>query len=1240
MEEDADDDMYPFAVHLKQEITLEPRQQTCFYAKVVHRRTHTPVENSAYDFAVRSCNLGPMVLAANSVGKINNGNFPITLANFSNTMVPFEGNELVAFATIVEPVELADQSATSDAKVRNCRATTFTEEEVLLEKIKLKQHTEQPSFPESESQLIDLLWKHRPAVALPGEALGKTPVMEFEIELIPGAKPVHKTPYKMPHSQTQIVNELLEDMKKMKVIEPSNSPYSSPIILVKKKDGGYRPCIDYRALNLQIVADRFPLADMNTILQSLGDSKVFSSIDLFSSYWQLPLTEESKRMTAFSANNESWQFTVLPFGIKTAVSGFSRLMRAVLSGLLGEHALSYLDDVILFTPTVDLHLQMIDKVLQRFQDANLKIKLVKCQFLKKALCFLGNYVSSDGVRPDPAKLAVVKNYPVPTNVDQLRSFLGFVGFYRQYIDHFSQIAKCLTNLFKKDTPFKWGTEEQTAFELLRDKLISDPILVYPDFKLPFFVATDASNEAIAAALLQERDGTLKPIGYASRTMTPAEFNYGITDKEGLALLYGLQKFRNLIYGYEIICLTDHLALCQIFAKGPLLGRLARWALTLQDYAPRLRYVPGKLNRIADSLSRMHPPAKNKGTQPLQFKTNVEGDAFIARIETVEAPQQRSKNMITNAVCLRTEANPACFTLRIKPPSIMLINVWSDDELVQAQTKDPFCIPLIKYVDYGTVSPRLPTDAQDYFMLSNVLHKKTYERNSKRPRNVVVMPAQLMPVALQLCHDSPLSGHYGIERTLHRFRERYYFPGDRKAIAAHYANCKTCLEHKGRVLPTTTIFNYPIPTRPFEVVSFDTLGPFTVSATMRYRYILVFVCFLTHYCEVVGVEDRTAEKVAFAIRQRIIMQHGTPKILISDRAAEFCSTLIQQLCKGMQIKRVNTCVRYPAANGLCERANGKVLALLRSVVNSCQDNWDECLPEVQGAINSAYNISVGDTPHFLLYHFDKVMPFDLMPDTEEAESIELHEYVKKAMQRRRKIIDLATMHLRSSKEEQALYRRKDAKRQDRKPYVGQRVYIKVTPTVGIKSKLTPKWKGPYRIEKVLPANRLMVTQIGTSLPPLTIHLDHVKFTPEIEINATFAPSAREPFQKPRPTPTKVQEMPSDDAESLDTVDQTVWEIPHPPPPTQPPTPPPATPPSSQQEEEFSEPQISPPRTPVIAVKRPINRRKNAKKESSQGAYQPPKGATPHAPSGVQTRSQLAGIPSGLGLYAEYTSSDEE
>ena len=321
---------------------------------------------------------------------------------------------------------------------------------------------------------------------MPGEALGKTHVMEFDIELLPGSKPVFKQPYKMPHAQQQTVKELVTEMKSLGVIEPSNSPYSSPLILVKKKDGSTRPCVDYRALNLQIVPDRFPLADMSTILQSLGNATVFSSIDLFSSYWQLPLTDASKRMTAFSANQESWQFTVLPFGIKTAVPAFSRLMSAVLSGLLGEQALSYLDDVIVYGPDVDSHFIMLGKVMKRFQEANLKIKLVKCQFFKKELCFLGNIVNKDGIKPDPKKLDTVKNYPVPTNLEQVRSFVGFVGFYRQYIDHFSQIASPLTALFKKNTPFKWTTAHQKAFEFLRDKLLSEPILIYPNFAETFF----------------------------------------------------------------------------------------------------------------------------------------------------------------------------------------------------------------------------------------------------------------------------------------------------------------------------------------------------------------------------------------------------------------------------------------------------------------------------------------------------------------------------------------------------------------------------------------------------------------------------------------------------------------------------------------------------------------------------------------------------------------------------------
>ena len=263
-------------------------------------------------------------------------------------------------------------------------------------------------------------------------------------------------------------------------------------------------------------------------------------------------------------------------------------------------------------------------------------------------------------------------------------------------------------------------------------------------------------------------------------------------------------------------------------------------------------------------------------------------------------------------------------------------------------------------------------------------KKNIDPTTNRERNLIALPSSFVTTAMQLCHNSALAGHYGPERTLIRFRERYYLPGDRKIAFDHCKSCEACIMYKGSVAPSSTIFNYPIPSRPFEIVSFDTLGPFILSATHKYKYILVFSCHLTRYCEVVGVTDRTAENVAFAIRDRVIKSHGTPRTFMSDSAAEFCSAIVKQLCKDYDINRVNITVRYPAANGLVERTNGKILALLRTVVNAHQDNWDECLPEVQSAINSAYNVSVGDTPHFLLYGYDKILPYDLVVPSDSQE----------------------------------------------------------------------------------------------------------------------------------------------------------------------------------------------------------------------------------------------------------------
>ena len=284
---------------------------------------------------------------------------------------------------------------------------------------------------------------------------------------------------------------MVKDMKKEGIVRDSTSPYNSPLLLVPKKNNEWRLVVDFRKLNQNTVPDRFPMPVINDVLAQLGGAKIFTSLDLLSGYWQIPLAEESKPLTAFSTHREHLEFNRMPFGLCSAPISFSRIMLRVLGHI--KNVYIYLDDVIIFSEDFESHLATLEEVLKCFEKAGLKIKFEKCQFLKEELEYLGHKINANGIMMQEGKIKAMMEYPPPANVKSLRRFLGMLGYYRPFIQNFATIAHPLTELLKKENSFHWGNEQRESFDKLKNCLMREPILVYPDFKQDFYLATDASS---------------------------------------------------------------------------------------------------------------------------------------------------------------------------------------------------------------------------------------------------------------------------------------------------------------------------------------------------------------------------------------------------------------------------------------------------------------------------------------------------------------------------------------------------------------------------------------------------------------------------------------------------------------------------------------------------------------------------------------------------------------------------
>jgi len=436
------------------------------------------------------------------------------------------------------------------------------------------------------------------------------------------------------------------------IIEYSNSPYNSPIWIVSKKPDSagnkrWRMVIDYRALNEKTIGDAYPLPNITDILDQLGNAKYFSVLDLASGFHQIPMDPKDASKTAFSTPYGHYQFKRMPFGLKNAPATFQRLMDNVLSGLQGNELFVYMDDIVIYARSLKEHEIKFNRLMARLRDANLKLQPDKCEFLRKEVAYLGHIISEKGVKPDPNKIKAVTNFPVPRNPKNIKQFLGLVGYYRRFIPQFSKIAKPLTDLLKKDRPFKWETQQTNAFNILRESLCTEPILQYPDFIQPFILTTDASGYAIGGVLSQGKIGKDLPISYVSRVLNKAEQNYSTIEKECLAIIYCTNHFRPYLYGKKFTIITDHKPLVWLHSIKDPSSRLWKWRTKLAEYEYEIQYKKGSLNNNADALSRNPPLAI---TMPLHKELLVDpessSDESLFSFPT-EQPRSSGPTLIQN-----------------------------------------------------------------------------------------------------------------------------------------------------------------------------------------------------------------------------------------------------------------------------------------------------------------------------------------------------------------------------------------------------------------------------------------------------------------------------------------------------------------------------------------------------------------------------------------------------------------
>ena len=434
--------------------------------------------------------------------------------------------------------------------------------------------------------------------------LGRTNIMMHYIDT-GDARPVRQQLRRYPAAHVEAISEHVDNMLKQGTIEPASSPWASNVVLVKKKDGSFRCCVDYRQLNSVTRKDVYPLPRIDDCLDAMSSATLFSTFDLRSSYHQIQVAPQDRDKTTFICPRGMYRYCNMPFGLCNAGATFQRLMDVVMSGLHFEVCLVYLDDIVLFSRTIEEHLERLVRLLGRLESAGLKLKPEKCRLMQKSVSFLGHVVSGEGIATDPEKTKMVSEWPVPTTVKEVRSFLGLAGYYRRFVKGYASIATPLNRLMKKDQPFTWTDEAQEAFEALKRALTSPPVLAMPNDTGEFILDTDACDKAIGAVLSQVQEGTERVIAYAGRSLDKREANYCVTRKELLSIVYSLRYFKQYLMGRNFRIRTDHAPLTWLRRTPEPVGQQARWLEIMEEYDFTVEHRPGIRHTNADALSS-HP----------------------------------------------------------------------------------------------------------------------------------------------------------------------------------------------------------------------------------------------------------------------------------------------------------------------------------------------------------------------------------------------------------------------------------------------------------------------------------------------------------------------------------------------------------------------------------------------------------------------------------------------------------
>ena len=934
----------------------------------------------------------------------------------------------------------------------------------------IKQLTTHINDDKKRNQMMTILWKY-------GKLFDIRQPSKIEIILKNAIdtgthRPVHTPPYRKSNKDHELLREETQKLLKNEIIEHSTSPWSSPVVLVKKKDGTTRFCVDYRRLNQITTKDAFPLPRIDDIYDQLTKAAYFSKFDFKAGYFQVPLDKADRPKTAFSTRDGHFQFKVLPQGLTNGPPTFQRIVNQILGPNRWKHMLAYIDDIIIYSQTFTEHLQHIQEVCSLLDDANFKLNISKCEVARTEILFLGHVIKAGTIKPDPENIRGLAEAREPTSAEEAFRFVKAAEYYRKFIPKFSFIAAPLhkyspTTLnqqkMNKKLKFELPDEARTAFHQLKKILTTDLILGLPDDTLPFKLQTDACVDGIGAVLLQITPNGDRPLAYMSRKLTKSQINWPTIEQECYAIVQAVEKWDKYLRGHEFILETDHEPLVNFSNKEQLNKRCERWRLRLAEYRFKVKHIQGKKNNMADYLSRspVETAQEDYDDKIIYESRSTQTETLFSASDSKRVPAQITA-VITRAQAkmqIQNELIPRGKEAKDLPDEDSNKIVPFDmEDLRKCQDEDEMVQQIKKNI----------RKHKQYIVEDGLLLRKQNVPLSSVP---FVPQGRIRADILKIYHDTPGNGaHFGRDKTTRKIQERYYWPTMIADIRNHINSCLPCAQNNHRrQKPPGKLKPIPPPDGIWKLLSMNFHGPITPASRRGNRYIISLTDVLSKFVITKAVRDCSAATTVNFLTNDVILRYGTPTCILTDNGTHFTAQVTNNLFQKLGVTHLYTTAYHPQTNGQIERFNATMDGKISALCNEQRTNWDEMLQFVTFNYNSSIHATTKHTPFEMMHGRQATLPFDqqqvLISLTQDSEhGRKLKDYLEKLTGEARKNI---------LKSQQQYKTRYDLHRQELTLKINDLILVK---TRNARNKFDIRYEGPFRIIKQLGSKTFIVQHV--------------------------------------------------------------------------------------------------------------------------------------------------------------------